>query len=298
MKIKDLPGIKENISMAEYTTFKIGGPAKYFFVAKNPKALVQAIKVAKKNHLPFFIFGGGSNLLVSDRGYKGLVIKIQNSKLKIKNHNSRLETIYAEAGAILSSVVVFSVKKSLRGLEWAVGIPGTLGAAAYGNVGAFGSTMAEIIKSVEILDANNLKISDLSKKECRFGEKNSIFKRNKNLIILSVILELQKGGKKEIEGKIKKFQFYRKGKQPLIFPSAGCIFKNPKGFSAGELIDKCGLKGKKIDGAQISEKHANFIVNLGGAKAKDVVKLIKIIKQKVKSKFKIELEEEIQYLGF
>ena len=197
-------------------------------------------------------------------------------------------------------IVKFASNNSLTGLEWAAGIPGTIGAAVYGNVAAFGLTIMEAIKSIEALDIKKMKFKNLSRKKINFGNKDSLFKKNKNLIIISIVLKLKKGNSSKIKNKIKEVLNYRKKRHPLNFPSAGCIFKNPSSDSrsAGELIDKCGLKGKKIGGAKISEKHANFIINTGRARAEDIVKLIKIIKNKVRRKFGIKLEEEIQYLGF
>jgi len=199
-------------------------------------------------------------------------------------------------------------------LEWAVGIPGTVGGAVWGNAGAFNKSMKDVVKSVEALEVKNekCKVKNFKNRDCRFGYRDSIFKHNKNLIILSAVLQLKKGKKKEIENKVKENLNYRKERQPLNFPSAGSIFKNPPGFFAGELgeedkssssafaaarlIEKCGLKGKKIGNVKISEIHSNFIVNLGRGTAKDVMRLIKIIKNKVKKKFGVVLEEEIQYL--
>ena len=292
----ELPGIKKNVLLQNYTTFRIGGKAKYFFLAKNKKDLIRAILVAKKFKLPLFVLGGGSNLLVADEGFKGLIIKMQNAKFKMQNENSKCK-IFCEAGTPLSLIVSKAVKKNLMGLEWAVGIPGAVGGAIYGNAGAFGRTMKDTVKSVEVFDTKTEKVKILKDKDCKFSYRDSIFKKNKNLIILSAIFQLKKGKKSEIKKKIKENLHYRKERQPLNFPSAGSVFKNPLGFSAGELIDKCGLKGKRVGNVKISEKHANFIVNLGNGKAKDVIKLIKLIKREVKKKFSVTLEEEIQYVG-
>ena len=264
MKNKQLPGIKRNVSLEKFTTFRIGGKAKYFFVAKNEKELIEAVKFAKDNKLPSFILGGGSNLLVSDKGFKGLVIK---------------------AGKPLALYVS-------KGLEWAAGIPGTVEGAAFGNVGAFGKSMKDEVESVKVFDTKTGKTAILENKDCKFSYRNSIFRKKKNLIILSVKIKSGKSNSK----KIKEYLEKKKEKQPLGYPSAGSIFKNPLKYSAAELIEKCGLKGKKIGKAKISEKHANFIVNLGGAKAEDVKSLINLIKKEVKKKFKINLEEEIQFL--
>ncbi len=257
--------IQKNILLAPYTTFKIGGPAKYFFIAKTSEDLIRAVDFAKQKNLPYFILGNGSNLLVSDHGFDGLVIKIQNSKLEIRNSR-----ITAEAGIKLSDLVRFSVENNLTGLEWAIGIPGTIGGAVKVNASAFGKEMKKLVKKVK-------KIDD---------------------VIISVELKLERGNQDKSRELIKEFIKKRKQTQPLGQFCAGCIFRNLEGQSAGQLIDRAGLKGKRINGAMISEKHANFIINSNSAKARDVVKLINLIKERVKEKFNVELEEEIQYLGF
>ncbi len=302
-----LSGLKEDIPLAKFTSFNIGGSAKYFFEGNDKREIVKAVSLARREGLPFFILGGGSNLLVDDKGYQGLVIKIQNSGLKIQNEDSRSK-IVAEAGTFLSLLVSKAAKSSLSGLEWAVAIPGTLGGAIYGNAGAFGKSMEDIIEKVEVFDARDLQVKIYSLEDCRFGYRESIFKKDKNLIILSAVLKLEKGEKKEIENRMKKYLSEREKKQPIGLASAGSIFKNPspvqtpggpitgRGLSAGELIERCGLKGRSIGEAKISEKHANFIINLGGARFSDVRRLIDLIKKKVRLKFGIELEEELQYL--
>jgi UDP-N-acetylmuramate dehydrogenase len=305
---------REKIPLKEYTTFKIGGPARYFFVAKNKEDLKNAILWAKKKKLPFFILGGGSNVLFSDNGFNGLVIKLQNTQYEIRNTN-----VIAGAGVPLQKLVLETAKKGLSGLENLAGIPGTLGGAIWGNGGAFGREIGDLVEEVKVLDAGSskLEVKKLRNKDCKFGYRDSIFKRKKNWIILEATLRLKKGKKKEIEEKIKEFLRLRKEKQPLEFPSAGSVFKNvpikkvPKeirekfkekikdGFlPAGVLIEAAGLKGFQIGGVKISEKHANFIVNVENARAKDVVKLIELIKKGVKRKFNIELEEEIKLVGF
>ncbi len=282
---------QKNVSLKNYTTFKIGGKAKYFFTAKTKEDLVKAIAAAKELKLPFFILGGGGNILVSDQGFKGIVIKIENTKYKIQNAK-----MIAEAGMPLGELTNILIKKGLSGLEWIVGIPGTVGGAVYGNAGAFGKSMEDVVREVEVLDSKNLKIKKIKIKDCKFTYRSSIFKYKKNLIVLSTKLRFKKRKKKEIENKIKKYLEYKKKNHPRDYFSAGSIFKNPIGQFAGELIEKAGLKGKRIGKAKISAEHANFIVNLGGASAKDVKKLINLAKKSVKKKFKINLEEEIQFL--
>ena len=315
---KEFPEIKRDISLKEFTTFKIGGKARYFLEAKKREDLISVLKLAKKFKIPFFILGGGSNILVSDRGFNGLIVKMKNTKYEVKDG-----LIFCEAGAPLSSLVSMAAKNNLTGLEWAAGIPGTIGGAIYGNAGAFGSSIGEIVKEVEVLKIKNCKfeLTKLKNKDCQFSYRGSIFKKNPNLIILSAKLKLKKGEKNKIEEKMKKCLDYRRSTQPLNFPSAGSIFKNftphrnaiygagpalkvvlkkfnKKEIPAAYLIEKCGLKGKRVGNVKISEKHANFIINLGNGKAKDVKKLINLTKKKVKEKFGIELKEEIQYLGF
>jgi UDP-N-acetylmuramate dehydrogenase len=314
------PNLQSNVSLRDYSTFKIGGKAKYFFVARTNEQLINAIKIASKYNLPFFNLGGGSKLLISDKIFKGLIIKVQSSGFKVQDSK-----IFAESGLSATKLTDIAFKDSLTGLEWLKGIPGTVGGAIRGNAGAFNGSMKNVISSVEVFDKKSKKLKILKNKDCKFNYRTSVFEKNSNLIILSCAIQLKKGKKKEIEKKMKKYLNQRIKIQPLNFPSAGSIFKNHtltkseisnfnkkllkefpelekftgKGIiPAGYLIDKCNLKGRQIGGAKISEKHANFIVNFNNAKAKDVKKLIDLIKNKVKNKFKIILEEEIQYFNF
>lgn len=322
---KELPETRRNVLLKNYTTFKIGGPAKYFCEVKTKKDLSAATKTAKKFDLPFFILGRGSKLLVSDRGFEGLVIRIQNSKFKIQSCNSEFK-ITCGAGVSLGNLVSQSFKIGATGWEWAAGIPGTIGGAIYGNTGAFNGAIADIVKEVEIFDLKNNKFKILRKKDCKFGYKDSVFKKNKNLVIWSAMINLKKGNRKEIGQKIKNFLKTKNQNQPLDYPSAGCVFKNPKisNFKkikqemrnkifediksgrltvknniipAGYLIEMAGLKGEITGGAKISQKHSNFIINFKNAKAEDVTRLIKIIKEKIKNSFGILLKEEIQLLN-
>jgi len=290
---KRIPGLKKEVSLKNYTTLKTGGKARYFFEAETNKDLIKAVKAARDLKIPFFIMGGGSNLLIDDKGYKGLVVKTKNQKAKIEKAG-----IYADAGAKLSDLAFLSLKKSLTGLEWAAGIPGTIGGAICGNAGwpTEKRSISSVVKSVGVLDAGSkLKTRKINAKDCNFGYRDSVFKHNKKLIVLGVFLELKKGNKKKIKEGINDILRKRGRKIPVGF-SAGSVFKNPEGRFAGELIEKCGLKGKKIGGAKISEKHANFIINFDNAKSKDIEALIGLAKKEVKRKFGIILEEEIQYL--
>lgn len=301
--------------MKEHTTYKIGGPAKYFFVAKTENDLMSAIKASKNLRLPTFIFGGGSNLLVSDKGFKGLVVKIKADNLELKG-----EKIYAPAGVMLGSLARFAAQNGFSGFEWAGGIPGTVGGAVFGHAQAFGEKISDWVESVETLDLKTLKIEKLTKSQCKFSLKNSIFKENKNLVIVSVLFSPQRGNKEKLEQKLLELVNYRNSRHPMSFPSAGSVFINPEkqiknkkllekfpelvefnkkgAIHAGYLIEKAGLKGKKIGSAQISEQHANFIINLGNAKAKDVAGLVKLAQKKVKKLFGISLKTEIRFIGF
>lgn len=308
-----LPGVKKNIPLKDYTTFKIGGKSRYFFAAKGKKELIDAVKAAKKLKLQFFILGAGSNLLVSDKGFNGLIIKIENQEFKMENSK-----IVAGAGLGLNKLVGLSLKEGLGGLEWAAGIPGTVGGSLRGNAGAFGLSMQEVVLNVEALDAKSLKFKTYQTKNCQFGYRQSVFKKNNNLIIFSATFKLKKEEKAKIAKEIKGYLEYRKKRHPKD-PSAGSVFKNVKftsldakltlekfpGLSqfrkkrsvpAAFLISECGLQGKRIGDVKISEKHTNFILNMGNGKAKDVLKLIKLAKKEVRIKFGVLLEEEIKVI--
>lgn len=281
---------QKNVLLKNYTTFKIGGRAKYFFAAKNKTGLVKAVAEAKKLNLPFFVLGGGSNLLISSQGYPGLVIQTKNQKVKIKNNY-----ISVEAGLPLSRLVNLAFKDNLTGLEWAAGIPGTVGGAIYGNAGAFSKSMKDIIKKVEVFDVRKNRLRKFNNKDCQFGYRSSIFKKKNHLVVLSGEIQLKRGVRQEIKKEMQEYLDYRFAHHPKE-SSAGSIFKNPKGFSARELIDVCGLKGKKLGGAQISKIHSNFVVNLNGASSQNVLRLIDLIKKEVNKKFKIKMKEEIVFL--
>ncbi|MCX6741226.1 MAG: UDP-N-acetylmuramate dehydrogenase [Candidatus Parcubacteria bacterium] len=302
--------ILKNISLAPYTTFKIGGRAKYFFIAKTIEQLKEAIAWSKKNKIKYFILGGGSNLLFPDRGFSGLVIR-----LDITNYKLQASRLTVGASLPLSHLVQLVAKNNLTGLEWAVGIPGTVGGAIRGNAGAFGQSISQAIDRVIVLTSRSA-IERWSAAKCRFAYRDSIFKSNQELIISGVELKLKRGRGALIKKQMKEFLQQRRH-QPKQ-PSAGCVFKNPTItlrqrlnliaqypglinkispgglIPAAWLIDQCGLRGEKSGRAQISREHANFIVNSGRAKARDVEKLIVLIKKMVYNKFNIKLREEIE----
>ncbi|MCX6766336.1 MAG: UDP-N-acetylmuramate dehydrogenase [Candidatus Moranbacteria bacterium] len=314
--------IQENIPLAPYTTFKIGGPARFFCEAKSEEKILEALKFAREKNLSVFVLGGGSNVLVSDKGFDGLVIKIKLSAWRLYLHDGdSISILTCDAGCVLSKIVSESVKAGLTGLEWAAGIPGTIGGAVRGNAGAraLGGEMADAVESVKVLDVDDLQIKTYDLRMCEYEYRNSVFKQNSNLIILSAKLKLKKGDKAASEKKIQEILTKRKEKQPMEFPSPGSFFKNPlvkdkkliqqfetdtgqkirdDKIPAPWLIEEAGLKGQKNGGAMVSEKHANFIVNTGKATAEDVITLAAIIKTKVRNKFGIQLQEEVQMVGF
>lgn len=281
-----------NEPLANHTTFKIGGPADLFYVAKTEEELVGAIGVVREVGVPYFILGGGSNVLAGDKGFKGMVIKCKMLNVKCKMFKEKA-LIIVGAGVPLSVVVDESLNNSLTGLEFAAGIPGTVGGAVRGNAGAWRKSIGDIVSRVRIITEDG-QIKWLEKKECDFDYRTSRFKKSEEIIV-EVELEMNKGDKQKIKEQVRE-NLEKRSSQPKE-SSAGCIFVNPKPSSAGELIERCGLKGVKIRQAQISEKHANFIINFGGAKAEDVVTLIDLIKNKVKEKFNLDLKEEIVRIG-
>lgn len=263
--------------LSRHASFKIGGPASWFCSPKNSDELKEALQFAKKHKLKIFIIGAGSNVLFSDKGYNGLVIKLAFG-----------------AGQSLSYLVNSLSKQGYDGLECLAGIPGSVGGAVYMNAGQAGVTIGDLVSKVWTMDFNG-KEKVFSKVQCKFGYRKSVFQKLK-LIITRVELKLQKGDVAEIRKKISNAIKEKIFKQPYDLPSAGSIFKNPKGHFAWKLIEDAGLKEKRIGDAMISEKHANFIVNMGKAKAADVLALIKIIQTTVKKKFKVKLLPEIKII--
>ncbi len=312
MNIKEFD-IERDVSLSRHTTFRIGGNAKYFFEADNKEDVKRIVEAVRKDKIPFLVLGNGSNMLVSDDGFDGLVIKMSGRNIFLEE-----DIVIAEPGVLLLSLASFCLRNELSGLEWAAGIPGTTGGAVRGNAGAFGGSMADIVVSVEAFNITNGKIEILNNEDCKFDYRESVFKKNENLIILEIKLRFKKEYVSEIKERIDKYIRYRKERHPGE-PSAGSVFKGHymdkeervrltkkfpliKEFEeivpAAFLIDQCGLKGEMFGGAMISPLHPNFIINVGGAKASDVRELISLIKKNVTKKFEISLEEEIQYIGF
>lgn len=308
--------IKQDIPLAPLTTFRIGGPAKYFIEVNSKDELLEALTWAKKNKEQFFILAGGSNVLINDSGIDGLVIKICKDEITV--HGQEIE---CGTGANLIKAARLASSDGLTGLEWAVGIPGTVGGAVYGNAGAHGHRIQENVETVEVFNTKKKKFKQFSNNDCCFKYKESTFKQKNDLLIWQIVLKLKPGNIDSINELINKNLKIRRESQPKL-PSAGSVFKNleivnirqlndnlvnetdergvVKGgkIGVGWLIERAGLKGKTIGGAKISLEHANFIVNTGKATAEDIVMLISFIKQQVRTKFNIQLQEEIQYLGF
>jgi len=310
------PNIQENILLANQTTFRLGGPARFFCEVKNGQELIEAIKWAKKKNQPFFVFGGGSNLLAGDEGFSGLAIKIKSEKLKVKSCDGKLKIIEAAAGAPLIKLILESIKDGYSGLEWGFGIPGTVGGAIFGNAGRLGQDISQIVEKVKVFDLNSFSEKEIGVKDCGFKYRASRFSKGE-FVILSAVFRFKKAKEEEIEKVLIEAKKIVKNSPP--WPSAGCAFKNyeTKGendplfqnypklrekvqsgkIGVGFLIDQCGLRGFEIGGAKIWEKHANHIINTGSAKTQDVLDLIKIVKKTVKEKFGIELEEEVRRLN-
>lgn len=291
----DKDKIKYNELMSNHTTIKIGGPADVLVTPDSASDIIDILKFARNNNMPVKIIGNGSKLLVLDEGIRGIVLKITS---RLSNYKINGEYIIAEAGITLPKLAIIAKDNSLRGLEFASGIPGCLGGSVFMNAGAYDSAMSEIVEEITYLD-KDLKIKILKKEQHEFGYRTSFFKKYEaeGNIILSVKMKLEKGNQQEIISKMKKNNDNRRLKQPLEWPSAGSTFKRPEGYFVGKLIDDCHLRGKRIGGAMISDKHSGFIVNIDHATAKDVLDLIKLIKHKVKEKFNINLEEEIETIG-
>jgi UDP-N-acetylmuramate dehydrogenase len=307
--------VRKNIPLKHYSTYKIGGPAKYFIKAKNGKELKEAINFCQKKNLKFFILGGGSNVLFSDKGFNGLIIKMENKGFRFLENNK----LFVEAGCEMEKIVIETVKKGLSGLEWAGGLPGTVGGAIRGNAGAFGGEIKDIVEKVIAFSPKENQEKEYSKEECQFEYRSSIFKKEKK-IILSTILSFKEGDPKELKRKVKEEINYRKARHPLEYPCAGSVFKNcplekvppeiREKFKdkikldpfpilpAAVLIAEAGLKGLSIGGAKVSEKHPNFLINFNNAKAQDVLDLIKKVKKVVFEKFGVLLEEEIEIVEF
>ena len=286
--------VKENEPMKSYTTFKIGGNAQILVTAKSLNGLVAVLKTCKTQGAPCFILGRGSNLLVSDSGIHACVICFSNDFSEVKLAGE--DVIFAQSGASLMKLCRFALEHSLSGLEFAYGIPGSCGGAAFMNAGAYGGEMKDVVREALVMRKDG-KLLRLKREELELGYRTSVIARE-GYVVLSVLLELRKGDPEEIETRMQELRTARTEKQPLEYPSAGSTFKRPEGYFAGKLIMDAGLRGYRLGGAQVSEKHCGFVINTGDATAEDVMNLIRHVQSEVSRQFGVELEMEVKTLGF
>ena len=280
-----------NEPMKKHTTFKIGGNADILILPYTLEQIIECIQICEQNNMEYYVIGNGSNLLVSDKGFRGVIIKLFKNFNKIELDKN---VIKVQSGATLSAIAKKAYDNSLKGFEFASGIPGTIGGGVCMNAGAYGGELKDVIKQVTVLEDN--KVTILNNKECEFEYRNSKILKNK-LIVLEVLIELEQGNKDEILAKMKENNKIRNEKQPVEYPSAGSTFKRPPNNFAGKLIMEAGLAGKTIGGACISKKHCGFIINNGNATCKDVLELADFACKQVKDKFNINLEKEIRVIG-
>lgn len=312
--------LKKNEPLAKHVNIRIGGPARWYLEARSSEEIVEAIRAARAGGVKFAILGGGSNTLPSDEGFDGLVIQAANRNWSVDQLSAISCQVSAEAGVLSAFLARKTAEAGLTGFEWAVSLPGTIGGAVRGNAGCFGGETKDAVFEVEALRPDG-SIARYANAACGFGYRDSIFKKNGE-IVLSATLVLKPAPKEECLARLETALSKRKAEQPLEFSSAGCMFKNfeyrdeseiaklkerlevPKEFldrkriPAGWLIDQADLKGKKIGGAAVSNKHGNFLVNAGTATASDVIQLISLVKMKIRDEYEIQLEEEVQLLGF
>ncbi len=336
---------KENVALSQYTVFKIGGLADFFCEVHTKEELIEALNWAGGKKVPYFILGAGSNLLVSDEGFRGLVIKMNLQELKVVptlagQGRSGENRIFASAGVSMARAVNFTIENKFGGFEWGIGVPGSIGGSVFGNAGCYGGEMKDVVESVEVLDSssahdfpdtrifllknlsarasraaqgleNHAPSEASSNPDCNFAYRHSIFKKHPEWIILGAVLSLHSSNPNESRAKVLEYSKRRTKAQDIGSKCAGCIFKNPAlpagrftpagtsepTVSASFLIDKAGLKGRAVGRAAVSDKHANFILNTGGATARDVRELISVVQEEVRKIHGVELETEIRFLG-
>ena len=293
LKQLNIGKLELNTSIKKYTTYKIGGNAACVVYPKSIEKLVQLMKFIKFRNIKYKIIGNGSNLIFSDKDFEGILIKLTEfDNIEIFDNK-----IKVGAGYSLMKLSRIALKNSLTGLEFAAGIPGTVGGAVFMNAGAYKSDMGYVVQSVKVL-TKDFKIVELENKEMNFHYRTSFLQKHQDYVCLEVIIRLEKGKKDVIEDVMKSRLKRRVESQPLNYPSAGSVFRNPTGMFAGELIEKCGLKGYKLGGAMISDKHANFVINIDNAKAIDVRNLISLAQEKVKKEYNVDLKVEQEFVNW
>ena len=283
---------EREVSMKNYTSFKVGGPAELFLSPEDAGQTAKLVRFCEKEEIPVFVLGKGSNLLVSDRGIKGAVIYTgKQCSISMTDEN----TVRAQSGASLAQLCTFALGNSLSGLEFAYGIPGTVGGAVFMNAGAYGGEMKDVLLNSEYVSTDGTS-GELDNEAMELSYRHSAYE-NSNLVITAASVRLAPADRNEIKSTMNDILARRKEKQPLEYPSAGSTFKRPEGNFAGALIEQCGLKGVSVGGAQVSEKHAGFIINRGGATAADILSLIKHVQARVKAQTGVSLETEIRLIG-
>ena len=279
--------------MAGHTTFRVGGPADCFLQPENEEQLIQVQRYLGKVGIPFFVLGNGSNLLVSDAGYRGVIIQVGRRMSAIDVRDC---IIKAQAGAPLAQVAKTALEHGLTGLEFASGIPGTVGGGVVMNAGAYDGELSRVVTRVNVVNSQG-EMMELDNETMEFGYRTSVIK-NTPLTVTEVIFELEKGDREQIKAKMEDFASRRREKQPLEYPSAGSTFKRPEGYFAGKLIMDAGLRGYQRGGARVSDKHCGFVINTGDATAEDVRSVIREVQERVKDKFHVTLETEVIFLGW
>lgn len=277
--------------MSSHCTFRAGGTAKYYVIPDEYTKVRDVLRLCVEENIPYYVIGNGSNLLVQDDGFDGVIIEIDSALAEIEINGNE---IVAKAGAKLSKIAVKALNESLTGFEFAHGIPGNLGGAVTMNAGAYGWEMKDVLKWVKVLD-NNGEMKTLKAEELELGYRTSIIVKEK-MIVLEACIELHEGNRDEIEMHMKELMAKRKEKQPLEYPSAGSTFKRPEGYFAGKLIQDAGLKGYRVGGAMVSEKHSGFVINYDNATATDIINLMKDVRKKVYEEFQVTLEPEVKIL--
>lgn len=296
-ELRRVAPVKLNEPMARHTTFGVGGPADVYSAVKTSEQLRMAFATGKRHKVPVFVFGSGSNVLVGDGGIRGLVIENQNSELIGPEQNGNGYKIRVGSGIVFSTLARRLAAAGFEGVEWAAGIPGSLGGAVVTNAGAYGHSLQEVIAGARLTDDKG-QIIELTPEDLDLSYRNSAFTKGKlkDKIVLSIDIRLQQGDARILQEKVRQLDVQRRGAQP---PGRNCgsVFKNPGGRSAWEYIDDVGLRGYRIGGAVISEKHSNFIQNTGGATAKDVADLVKLAQDRIRERFNIEMKPEVMFVG-
>lgn len=278
--------------MSRHTTFRAGGPADFFVTPEKEGQVRKTLSLLKEAQVPRYIMGNGSNLLVGDRGYRGVILQICKKMNRIRIQDT---VIQAQAGALLSKIAAEAQAKGLTGFEFASGIPGSLGGAVMMNAGAYGGEMKQVLIQAQILNASG-EIEDVLAEEMELGYRSSVFSRNGG-VILSASIQLEPGDPPAIQSRMEELKFLRTSKQPLEYPSAGSTFKRPEGYFAGKLIQDAGLRGFQVGGAQVSEKHCGFVINKDQASAMDIRSLMEQVSEKVYAQFGVRLEPEVKLIG-